>query len=315
MSISKTLFFCLCFYIINLSSYSFSKTYFVSKNGSNSQIGSIKFPFRTISFAVKKLRAGDTCFVRKGDYAEVITFGQSGKFKSPIVLKNYKNEQVALVPKCPKTAWKKFKGNIYRVKVKDSVIQLFFNKKSLMQACYPNVDEGDIRGLSWGKIHANSDKKVYFQGLKKFHSIEGAHFLGVCGRGLVAINGSVKKQNGDYITINNNAWYWDKQYTNLYTGKGKGFLIGNLKFLDSPGEWFYYRGYLYFWPPTLNNFQKNIKIRTCIKSMKLSDCSYIEIDGVDILGGSFSLINSRYCTIKNLKFVYTTQFFKFNQGF
>ena len=152
-------------------------------------------------------------------------------------------------------------------------------------------------------------------GAKRFSNLSGAHLVGVCGRGLVALNGTVKTQNGDKLSIENSAWYWAKQYESAYLGKGKGFLVGKLDFLDAPGEWFYSNGYLYFWPPNKTDFKDHVRIRSLKKALVLSNQSFIEVDGIQVFGGTISLINSRFCSLKNSSCEYGVPFFKFEQGF
>lgn len=311
---NKLIYF-LVFLFFNLSLVVHSKTYYVATNGKKNAKGTIDSPFNSINFAVSKLKPGDTCFVRGGKYEEVIVFKNSGTKGNKIVLKNFQNEQVVVLPRKAPFNWKRYKGSIFRVKVKDSVIQLFFHQKSLMQASFPSVKEGDIRARSWGEVIANSDKTVVFEGAKNLKPLKGAHFVGVCGRGLVALNGKVKAQIGENLSIENNAWYWGKQYKSAYLGKGRGFLVGKLAFLDAPGEWFYSNGYLYFWPPKNVDFEGYVRIRTSKKSLVLSNQSFIEVDGIQVIGGTISLINARNCILKNSSCEYGVPFFKFEQGF
>jgi hypothetical protein len=311
---NKLLFF-LVLILVHFASFIHSKSYYVALNGKGNGKGTLKDPFTKIAKAVRVLKPGDTCFVRGGSYEEVIVFNVSGQKGKKIVLKNYENEKVVILPKKAPNRWEHFKDEIYRVKVKDSVIQLFFHQKSLMQASFPSVSEGDVRASSWGRLDAHPDKSVVFNGAKRFSNLSGAHLVGVCGRGLVALNGTVKTQIGDKLSIENNAWYWAKQYENAYLGKGKGFLVGKLDFLDTPGEWFYSNGFLYFWPPNKTDFKHHVRIRTLKKALVLSNQSFIEVDGIQVVGGTISLINSRFCSLRNSSCEFGVPFFKFEQGF
>ncbi len=70
------------------------KVYYVSTAGSNSNAGTTTAkPFRTIAFAVGKMVAGDTTYVRGGVYNEgLIRFKISGTQDKPIKLLNYPKE-------------------------------------------------------------------------------------------------------------------------------------------------------------------------------------------------------------------------------
>ncbi len=64
-------------------------TYHVATNGSNSNTGTSSKPWRTVAYAVSKMVAGDTTYVKGGVYNEkVIAFRRSGTSSAPIKLLN-----------------------------------------------------------------------------------------------------------------------------------------------------------------------------------------------------------------------------------
>ena len=48
-----------------------ASTYFVATNGSDANVGTSAAPWRTIRYAVSRLRAGDLLYIRGGTYAGV----------------------------------------------------------------------------------------------------------------------------------------------------------------------------------------------------------------------------------------------------
>ena len=61
-----------------------AKTYYVSSQGSNNNLGTKDNPWKTIDFAVSEdspVKAGDTILVKSGVYTEIITLGKSGDDK------------------------------------------------------------------------------------------------------------------------------------------------------------------------------------------------------------------------------------------
>ena len=69
-------------------------TYYVATSGSDSNPGSEAQPFRTIAYAVNKMVAGDTTYVKGGTYNEKkIWFGKSGTQSARITLMNAPGEQ------------------------------------------------------------------------------------------------------------------------------------------------------------------------------------------------------------------------------
>lgn len=88
--------FCASFFVaaLLLSVTGQAATYYVATSGNNSNPGTSSKPWQTVAYAVKKMSAGDTTYVRGGTYREggVIQFGRSGTSSSPIKLLNAPGE-------------------------------------------------------------------------------------------------------------------------------------------------------------------------------------------------------------------------------
>ena len=69
-----------------------SPAYFVSPSGSNANQGTLAQPWRTLTYAVNKLKAGDTLYAHAGVYAETVWVGNSGTAASPITITAYPGE-------------------------------------------------------------------------------------------------------------------------------------------------------------------------------------------------------------------------------
>jgi hypothetical protein len=61
------------------------RDYYVDSKGDDSAPGTLQRPLRTISAAVEMAEAGDTVFVRRGVYGEVLTFRESGIERQALV--------------------------------------------------------------------------------------------------------------------------------------------------------------------------------------------------------------------------------------
>lgn len=68
------------------------KIYYVSTSGSNSNPGTSTKPFKTIAYAVSRMVAGDTTYVKSGTYSDHIRFGRTGTATAPIKLLNAPGE-------------------------------------------------------------------------------------------------------------------------------------------------------------------------------------------------------------------------------
>lgn len=70
---------------------------FVSKNGSNSSLGSLKRPFRTIQYALDNVRAGQTIYILEGTYYEKLEIINSGSRNGGyITIRSYEDDKVIL---------------------------------------------------------------------------------------------------------------------------------------------------------------------------------------------------------------------------
>jgi hypothetical protein len=74
-----------------------AETYYVATTGSNSNPGTSSQPWQTVAYAVSKMVAGDTTYVRGGVYKErLIRFGRSGTSSAPIRLLNAPGQSPAI---------------------------------------------------------------------------------------------------------------------------------------------------------------------------------------------------------------------------
>lgn|GEM_PF-1541220 len=292
----------------------FGKTFYVSTNGNNKNNGTIQSPFKTIQFGINHLQPGDKCLIRGGEYFENIKFTTSGTSKNKIYVSNYKGEHVIINPLKIPGKWNRFKNNIFRINVKDSVIQLFQNSKSLMQASFPNIEEGVMNTAKWNDVLAYPSKEVEVKNGDSLNLVN-SHFIGICGNGLVALNGKVISQKNNKVLLENAGFFWAEKFIKEYLGKGKGFFVGKLEFLDAAGEWFYENGFLYYWPKSKHPSFDNLTIRYVKNTVIIDNQSFVSLSGVDINGGCIRLANSQHCTIKNTKITYPTPYFQFHSGF
>jgi len=84
----------LIFSIIHFTS--FAANYYISKTGSDTNPGTLSQPWATISKANNTLQAGDTVYIREGNYNEIIEPINNGNPGNYITYKNYYNETVII---------------------------------------------------------------------------------------------------------------------------------------------------------------------------------------------------------------------------
>lgn len=73
-----------------------AKTYYVAKNGSDSNPGTQSQPWLTISHAAVVARAGDTVYVTGGVYSEFVNLAHSGKAGTPISFESYPGQTAVI---------------------------------------------------------------------------------------------------------------------------------------------------------------------------------------------------------------------------
>jgi len=88
----KNRLFLLLFFYFGILSCSHATTYYAATNGSNSNLGTIASPWKTLNTAIAKLVAGDTLYVRGGIYVETISIWVSGTAALPINILAYPGE-------------------------------------------------------------------------------------------------------------------------------------------------------------------------------------------------------------------------------
>lgn len=71
-------------------------THYVSVRGSDDNPGSLAKPWRTLAFALARLRPGDTLFIRGGTYLERATVAANGTAAAPITIQSYPGESAVI---------------------------------------------------------------------------------------------------------------------------------------------------------------------------------------------------------------------------
>ena len=307
----KLLFYTLIVCLLTIESVC-GKNLFVSPVGSNTNIGSINFSFKTIQYAIEQAKEFDTIFLRKGLYIESVTINS----KKNITIVSYQNEEVTISPFLPNEniTWEKYTDNIYKTKINGLALQLFFNNNPIMQASYPNMKEELFNSENAANITVSSNKTINFPGITKYGTLKTGYFLGLCSDNIVSIGGNIVNSAGDQLSITDTAFYWKSEFENSYLGKGKGYLIGNIAFLDTPNEWYADGEYLYVYTSNMKELDE-ISIRNELYAFHILNAENINVSNLNIFGGSILVQESLKCTISNLNIEYPVPFHNPWSGF
>ena len=298
------------FVIILFSNTVLGKTYYVSNLGADENNGTISFPFKSIQFSISKLNNGDTLYIREGTYY----ISKTIKLKSNTALLAYNNEKVEIHGTELKKEWSLVSKNIWKTTQKDSVIQLFIDGFPYFQASYPEISEG-INALKQGAFAvAYPNKEVYLEGLNKFSNLKGTRILGLHGKGLVSLNGLIKEQNSNVVSIENDAFYWGEMYRKEYLDTGKAFIVDSKQFMDKEKEWYWENGELFM----ISNLDPNtltIECRTSNYILELSNCTNNSVSNISFIGSNLDLRDASNCRLINCSIKYITPFFHYPDGF
>lgn len=290
--------------------------YFVAPDGKDSSQGSVGAPFKTFKKAVKKMKPGDTCFIRAGRYHETIKLkGLWESVDAPIIFKAYPNEKVVIDGTEPiNSPWEKYKGNIYRTKIKKDIWQLFVGDKMMMPARWPNarLDDGSV--WEQDKNWAHGSKNSEF-GKMATRTEEGRHDLAKTNldfTGAMAVLNIGKWQTHSRKVLSHKAGdneftyqadnpvlkdktFWDNGY---WEQTQRYYLECHLNCLDSEGEWYFdpKSKDLYLWAPG-GGVPQNVRGQTMTYGFDADNVSYVVLKGLDFFACTFKFRNAEHCTI------------------
>jgi hypothetical protein len=307
MHILRYMFYLMC---ISISFIANSKTIYLSNSGSDLNNGSFQKPIFSFEFACKQVMEGDTLCIRGGKYY----LHEKVKLKSNTFIYAYNNERVEIHGTVQKNEWIKMSNDIWKIDQKDSVIQLFINSKPYFQAAFPSIPENGNALKNGAFAIASASKEIMIQGLKPLNSLKNIRLLGIHGKGLVSLNGRVIKQNGNIITTDNDAFYWNDAFKLDYLDTGKAFVYGSRQFQDDENEWYWENNELYLKSSKDPN-ELNVEIRTINYGIDGSNISNCIVQGITFFGTNLTLRNSIDCKLISCSFIYPTPFFTYNQGF
>ena len=219
-----------------------------SMGGADLNSGSLSSPFETINKALSTMSAGDTCFIRGGEYHEEVIING----KNNITIMPYMGELVVFDGTMPiQSNWITHASNIYKTTLNKHIWQLFVDQQEMVMARWPNgnfFDKSIYTWDSWASGIVDSTAGFpngSFNGFELVDSTKkdlGSTGLNITGAIGIMNVGSFKTFNREIISHNtsDNFFSYDFVPNNTYRDKHHHFFIeGKLELLDQPNEWFY----------------------------------------------------------------------------
>ena len=306
--------------------------FYVSTEGDDANDGSLDKPFRTIQKAVDVMQPGDTCYVRGGVYHEEVKPAKSGTEGSPITITNYEDEEV-VVSGCKQiTGWTKDenKEGVWKASMPWTLgedgceNQVFIDGNIAWEARYPNIQEGDtmtnftrattksgtgfVAGTNKEKSQlVDSDLKVFTDP----HAFDGATIWDVPGAAWTALTSKVETYDPETGTLTYTSTLRGKNKSYYQPGAGSSyFVFGSYGLLDAENEWWYdeEKKELYVKTPGGVNPDESglyVEAKEYSNAFDLSDCSYVNIEGIDVRGATvITNESSSHIQLKNMHMEY-----------
>lgn len=277
--------------------------YFISPEGNDSNPGTIEKPLRSLKRIIRKLKPGDTCYFRKGHYLiNERVKNLKGAPGKPITFTSYNDEKAVIDGTVPiEGSWEKVKGNIYKIKLKRDIWQVFINGKGAMLARWPNAKVEDKTAFK-SENYGYADRKkstneiVYDEKLVD----AGIDFTGatVIAIGNNNVHKVAKHQKGaKTFTLDPFVKRWR---IGAYSLEGK-------MCLDMPGEWWYDKDSkeLFLVVPE-GRKPENLNIRGKIQDFAFTGdhASYITFKDLTFLGTTLNLSKCDHIVVEDCLFTY-----------
>ena len=294
------------FFVLALSAFGVfaQDNYYVSKQGSDLNTGSVSSPFETISKALNSFGAsGGNCFIMEGTYHENIIFNG----KNNITIQPYNNDIVILDGTVViSTNWTQSSENtsIYETILSQDIWQLFIDDKQQVMARWPNaqfIDESIYNLDFW----AESDVSLDSNGTMNDVSFpENLASSGINAQGALAIAnvGSWKTWVVPITSHTTGSNIFNYVPAPTYLDKHHYYYLeGKIDLLDTQNEWHYNATTkkLSVWgDPT----GKEIRGKVQSYVLTMNNCSNIVIENLNFFATTISATGSNNITVNNCLF-------------
>ena len=271
---------------------------FVATDGANTNEGTLQSPFASIQKALEKASAGDTIFIRGGEYYQYTDLsGVKGDANNPIRITAYANESVVItgaeaINTIGGSVWTRLNSSssIFKTTVNKPVWQLWVDGKMAIVARWPDVTVGhpmdpirlkadnttpvdnswwDQDG-TWGKMTTSWLQTGHDDVTGKGHVINDESKQTLSGTSLNFTGGSIILNYHSETQFSRPITQHETGSSTIYHDavlnphdKGSGYFLVEAKgALDRPGEWYYDKDTKEVWLWPFNNKNPNDSIIT-----------------------------------------------------
>ena len=230
---------------------SFAKDIYVSKEGDDSNDGTLENPYLTITKAAEVAVAGDTVYIREGTYKETLAPLNSGTAANPIIFQSYPGERVIITAMEALSGWIKDSGDIYKTTVPFASLGqenfVMYNETALDLARWPNKTEEDPFSLGSIRNTGGSSSNVSTGAFLTENSIPNIDWTGGAvwfygdkpGSGWIAWKSRITSSSAGRVNFNlDKNPEWIRTY-HAPADLGDFYLEGVKEALDYKNEWYY----------------------------------------------------------------------------
>lgn len=286
------------------------RDFYVSPKGSDSNPGTEERPWKTLKKASAEAQAGSKVLISKGIYHETLKPQHSGREGAPILFQAKEGEDVLISGAERVEDWTLHRGKIYKAKFKSDLgknNQLFFNEKPLQEARWPNDKDGNPMTPDGAKIEGGSTQSIISTKLPRLNGLEGAVVWALADRGWSTWTSTITSYQPEKNRVDFQSYeksWWVRERHNPKKKKGEFYLVGALSLLDAPGEWYYdeEEELYYLWAPGgADPNEHAVSVKQRMLGIDLSESSWIQITGIDLVGTTVDLTAATHCTLKGMK--------------
>jgi hypothetical protein len=294
---------------VAFATMAFASEYYVSPQGEDGNAGTKARPWATLAKAGAAAKPGDTVWLAAGTYRETLRPEASGEKGKPIRFLAQPGAKAVLSGADPLVGvWQRHKGSIYKLQTDLRFAQLFVDGRMMLEARWPNSPVGDLMAMERGKAGEGTGYEVLADPNLPAGDWNGAVVLFWPGSEWVNKTRRVtdyqpgKSFRFDVTTEAERKDKYHKEDPYKPRAGNPYVLMGALAGLDSPGEWFLDQasGTVYLW--TLDGqspAEHRVEVKQRSLAVDLGRRSFVEIQGVDIIGAAVNMDGAEDCLLEN----------------
>ena len=256
----------------------------VAPNGSDSNLGTIAQPYRSIQKCATTVPLGGVCAVRAGTYYETVSPN------SGILITSYNGEPVTVDGTDAVTGWTPYQGSIYKAAVAMSpgdTKQVFVNGQMMTEARWPNGN--DLFSVNWAIEQTGTTNTLVIDSTLPAIDWTGAAIQLWSGNDPWGhLTGTVLSSSAHQLNISAPTDWCPSICPAPF---GYYFLSGILAALDTQNEWYYDpAGTLYLWAPGgANPGTLSVRARQRPFAFDLSGKSNVTIQHINLFATSINM--------------------------